>query len=166
VADAALVELLVRINAARLAAHAALHARARAIGRVPTPGPGHGDTPAERDEAAIQAAHAPSRRLAVYGTLAPGESNHHLVAPLGGVWSRGTVRGRRTVRRFPAFTWDEAAPPVPVHLLVAAGLPHHWPALDEFEGADYCRILVPVVLDRGGSLVVANLYTTVQPVVA
>ena len=31
--------------------------------------------------------------LAVYGTLAPGQPNHHVVAPLGGEWTDGLIEG-------------------------------------------------------------------------
>src|SRR3954452_19168242 len=34
-----------------------------------------------------------SETLAVYGTLAPGEPNYHVVAPLGGEWTSGFVEG-------------------------------------------------------------------------
>ena len=34
-----------------------------------------------------------SQRLAVYGSLAPGRSNHHVVAPLGGEWTDGCIEG-------------------------------------------------------------------------
>jgi hypothetical protein len=31
--------------------------------------------------------------LAIYGTLAPGQPNHCIVAPLGGEWAEGVVEG-------------------------------------------------------------------------
>ncbi|MDQ5812195.1 MAG: hypothetical protein M3358_15950, partial [Actinomycetota bacterium] len=34
-----------------------------------------------------------SHTLAVYGTLAPGRPNHHVVAPLGGEWTDGLIEG-------------------------------------------------------------------------
>ncbi len=114
-------------------------------------------------EAALAQPFAPSLRLAVYGTLAPGASNHREVAHLGGSWHPGHVRGVRGNRGDPVFTWSEQAPPVPVQVLIAAGLPAHWPALDAFEGSDYWRILVPVQL-RDGALAVANLYAAKVPV--
>jgi len=104
-----------------------------------------------------------SQRLAVYGTLAPGESNHHLVAMCAGTWTRGTVPGRRGVRQFPVFTYDPEAPSVAVQLLASADLPAHWPRLDAFEGPDYPRILVPVFV-QGRLLAVANLYSAREPV--
>src|SRR4028119_772405 len=33
--------------------------------------------------------------LAVYGTLAPGQLNHHVLAPLGGAWMDGLIEGGR-----------------------------------------------------------------------
>ena len=36
-------------------------------------------------------------RLAVYGSLAPGECTHHVIAHLRGVWSAGVVRGILTI---------------------------------------------------------------------
>jgi hypothetical protein len=34
-----------------------------------------------------------SHTLAVYRTLAPGQPNHHVVAPLGGEWTEGLIEG-------------------------------------------------------------------------
>jgi len=102
-------------------------------------------------------------RLAVYGTLAPGGSNHAQVADLGGRWRPARVRGRRAERTWPVFTWDETEAAVAVQLLESERLPARWPRLDEFEGPDYRRVLV---LARTGDAapVVANLYSAVVPV--
>lgn len=103
------------------------------------------------------------QRLAVYGSLAPGEANHREVEGLGGTWTPATVRGHRAIRTWPVFTWDEAAPEVAVQVLASARLPTAWPRLDAFEGAAYCRILVLVRFANGPSTV-ANLYSAVDPV--
>lgn len=101
-------------------------------------------------------------RLAVYGTLAPGEANHAVVADLPGRWSRGIVHGERSevgwgmTHGFPALRWRPDGPAVPVHLLVSEGLPAAWERLDTFEGSAYRRILVPVTTDEGRIL--ANIY--------
>jgi hypothetical protein len=51
-------------------------------------------SPGEVDaEGRLEALYGVSRALAVYGTLAPGRPNHHVVAPLGGTWTAGTVEG-------------------------------------------------------------------------
>jgi gamma-glutamylcyclotransferase (GGCT)/AIG2-like uncharacterized protein YtfP len=100
----------------------------------------------------------PDARLAAYGTLRPGEVNHHLLKDVRGVWTSGHVEGRLAVRDgFPACWWRPGEGRVPVEVLAAAALPGLWAGLDAFEGQDYPRILVPVV-EPGGSLVIANLY--------
>lgn len=102
-------------------------------------------------------------RLAVYGSLAPGKLNHHVVAPLGGTWTRGAVRGilHRTgwgaARGFPGLEWDPDGPTVPVQVLTAPDLDAHWDRIDAFEGDDYRRTLVAVELDAG-AVVPAFIY--------
>lgn len=109
-----------------------------------------------------------SRALAVYGTLAPGESNHHVVAPLGGVWTPGVVEGDLiavgwgATFGFPAFWPRAGGPAVPVQVLTSPRLPEAWPRLDRFEGEEYRRVLVPVFLP-GGDVTVANLYAAASP---
>ena len=117
-------------------------------------------------EATLDAAFGCSERLAVYGTLAPGESNHHHLAACRGGWQPAAVSGRRSHRTYPVFTFDPAAPPVAMQLFTSADLPQHWPHLDAFEGADYRRILVPVfdATPARQLLTVANLYAAVTPV--
>lgn len=89
-------------------------------------------------------------RLAVYGTLAPGRSNHHEVAMLRGRWIDGTVRGHLhqsgwgAALGFPGLVLDDAGPVVPVQVLESADLLAHWERLDTFEGPGYERVLVAV----------------------
>ncbi|MDQ6672784.1 MAG: gamma-glutamylcyclotransferase [Chloroflexota bacterium] len=97
-------------------------------------------------------------RLAAYGTLMPGESNHTLLSDLAGVWEDGTVEGVRFMANgYPAFKWRPGTEQVRVSVLTSSALPEHWARLDEFEGADYRRILVPVSLPNRTS-VVAYIY--------
>ena len=97
-------------------------------------------------------------RLAAYGTLQPGESNHALLADVPGSWVKGTVEGVRFIANgFPAFVCRPGNGKVPVSVLTSSALPEHWARLDDFEGRDYRRILVPVTL-VSGSILVANLY--------
>ena len=103
--------------------------------------------------------------LAVYGTLAPGEPNHHVVAPLGGAWTSGVIEGDLypvgwgATLGYPAFRPRIGGALVPVRVLIAATLPAAWPGLDRFEGPGYRRILVPVFTPGERRLyTVANLY--------
>jgi gamma-glutamylcyclotransferase (GGCT)/AIG2-like uncharacterized protein YtfP len=100
-------------------------------------------------------------RLAVYGTLAPGQCNHHLVAGFGGHWRDGSVNGHLGQRQFRVFTWRRDAPPVAVKLLTTEA-PIDWTELDAFEGADYPRAVVPVSV--AGAVELANLYEAAVPV--
>jgi gamma-glutamylcyclotransferase (GGCT)/AIG2-like uncharacterized protein YtfP len=122
-------------------------------------------------EARLESLFPVSRTLAVYGTLAPGRSNHHVVAPLGGEWTEGVVEGDLSPEGwgatlgFPAFRARVGGPLVSVHVLTAARLADAWAVLDDFEGPGYRRILVPVLRaepadDRSERRLytVANLY--------
>ena len=115
-------------------------------------------------EASIEHRYGASRRLAVYGTLAPGGRNHRILAPLGGDWRQGFVRGRlypanRSTRRlFPGLCLDDGAGFVPVHLLTCDSLESRWGHLDAFEGDEYLRLLCMVAWEPG-EFTVANIYT-------
>ena len=103
-------------------------------------------------------------RLAVYGSLAPGESNHRELAGLPGHWTDGYVTGEMHDRGwgaglgFPALRWNPGSTNrVAVKVFTSPGLVGCWGRLDAFEGEGYQRILVPVY-DAAGGLTVANLY--------
>jgi gamma-glutamylcyclotransferase (GGCT)/AIG2-like uncharacterized protein YtfP len=109
-----------------------------------------------------------SERLAVYGSLAPGRQNHHIVQPLGGTWTPGIVEGDLAVFGwgaaigYPALTLRPGGPAVSVQVLASPGLPTAWADLDAFEGAEYRRVLVPVWSDADRTarvlVAVANIY--------
>ena len=99
----------------------------------------------------------PSHRLAVYGSLKPGGSNAAQMTGIKGDWRDGTVHGIvEQPGEYLEFTWDESAPPVSVIVFSAARLPEHFDRLDDFEGPDYQRTLVPVAID--GLIHVCNIY--------
>jgi len=109
-----------------------------------------------------------THRLAVYGTLRPGRSNHHELADIDGEWLRGTVRGTLyddvnwgPAAGYPGLVLDPEGPPVEVDLLQAAGLPDHWPRLDAFEGDGYRRVITEVITASGP--VAACIYTIKPP---
>ena len=101
--------------------------------------------------------------LAVYGTLAPGAPNHHLIEDLRGKWREGNVQGEfhqkgwGAQQGYPGMRWIPRASTVPVKILVSVDLEYHWERLDDLEGPGYQRILVPVY--QGGRVIaVANIY--------
>jgi gamma-glutamylcyclotransferase (GGCT)/AIG2-like uncharacterized protein YtfP len=95
--------------------------------------------------------------LAVYGTLAPGQPNHHVVAPLGGEWTDGLIEGDLlpmgwgAALGYPGFRPRVGGDAVAVQVLTAPLLATAWPDLDRFEGSGYERILVPVFSTELGS---------------
>ena len=94
-------------------------------------------------------------RLATYGTLSPGRSNHHHVAELRGTWFPGHVHGHLIEEGwgaglgYPALILDPEAAAVPVQVLDSPDLPAHWDRLDDFEGAEYERVVATVHTDTG-----------------
>jgi len=117
---------------------------------------------------------AVNRTLAVYGTLAPGRPNHYIVAPLGGEWTEGIVEGDLFAEGwgaplgYPAFRPRVGGAAVTVHVLTSAALPSAFPELDQFEGPEYRRILIPVfrpgAADEQRLHTVANIYAAaVEP---
>ena len=122
-----------------------------------------GGEAAEAAERLAEALFDAPRHLAVYGSLAPGRSNHGEVAPLGGAWQRGRVHGELhsvssgAAAGYTTLRWIPSAPSLEVDLLRSSALVTAWPRLDAFEGSGYVRILVPV-WSTDGLLAVANLY--------
>ena len=121
--------------------------------------------PMARDllEGAIEALFSVSRRLIVYGSLAPGGPNHGLIADLGGEWRKGWVTGELLEKGwgaamgYPALRWCPEGGKIDAHLLVSDDLPHLWKRLDEFEGLEYKRIWAPF-WDAEGEMQVGNVY--------
>lgn len=150
---------------------AANDARGRRDGTGQSPA---ASTPRVADaEGELEARFRVSRALAVYGTLAPGRPNHHVIAPLGGEWTDGVVEGELSpagwgaTLGYPAFRPQAGGDAVPVRVLTSARLPEAWWRLDAFEGPEYRRILVPVFgPDAAGGrrrlYTVANLYAVAE----
>ncbi len=99
----------------------------------------------------------PETKLIVYGSLAPGEANHFLLAGLTGVWRRCHIRGRLGhYRGFKSFRYDPRGPEHQAWLLESAELPRLIPDLDDFEGEEYERIIIPAQVT--GRWVLAQVY--------
>jgi gamma-glutamylcyclotransferase (GGCT)/AIG2-like uncharacterized protein YtfP len=102
-------------------------------------------------------------RLFVYGTLAPGRPNEHVLADLEATWTPAQVRGHLVAQGWgaalghPGLTPDDSAPWVDGLLFESAELPDHWSRLDDFEGPGYERLLVSARL-ADGSMVSTFVY--------
>jgi gamma-glutamylcyclotransferase (GGCT)/AIG2-like uncharacterized protein YtfP len=96
-----------------------------------------------------------SERLFVYGTLAPGRPNAHILAGVAGKWEKGCVRGHLLAagwgadQGYPGIVLDAYAKPVGGFVLTSDQLSQEWARLDEFEGAGYQRVLAQVELETG-----------------
>ena len=94
-------------------------------------------------------------RLFVYGTLAPGRSNGHVLADVPGTWKRATVRGRLlhegwgAAAGYPGIVLDEQGSEVEGFVFTSDELAAHWDRLDAFEGEDYERARVPATIEDG-----------------
>ncbi|MFK7891909.1 MAG: gamma-glutamylcyclotransferase family protein [Granulosicoccus sp.] len=93
------------------------------------------------------------QRLFIYGTLAPGQVNHHVVADIPGDWQRASVRGTviqlhcGPTEVYPGLipgSDDELAGTVEGWVFSSEHLHSHWQRLDEFEGDEYERIVICV----------------------
>jgi gamma-glutamylcyclotransferase (GGCT)/AIG2-like uncharacterized protein YtfP len=123
-------------------------------------------------ERQLDAVFRTSHTLAVYGTLAPGQPNHHIVAPLGGEWTEGLIEGDLlpvgwgAALGYPGFRPRVGGAAVAVRVLTAPLLATAWPTLDRFEGPEYQRILVPVfsaeLSPERRLCTVANLYAATE----
>ncbi len=108
---------------------------------------------------------SPETLLAVYGTLAPGRSNHNQLEGLAGSWLEGTVRGQVFEQAwcgYPGIILNADGPSVSVLLFHSPDLPKHWERLDAFEGVGYRRVLTQVSREDGD--VDAYIYELAQEV--
>ena len=104
----------------------------------------------------------PEHSLVVYGTLAPGRENHHLLADLSGTWSEVTIFGELGEwEGYPMFRWSASGARIAAWLLRSAELPAHYGRLDEFETDAYVRVLVPFEAPSGTGM--ANCYVAAVP---
>ncbi len=103
------------------------------------------------------------QRLFVYGTLAPGRSNEHLLNEIGGSWEDATVTGTLhpegwgATMGYPAIALGDYGDEVEGFLFSSDKLSAHWSRLDEFEGEAYERVLAVARL-RDNSTVDAYVY--------
>src|SRR5687768_15927842 len=86
--------------------------------------------------------------LFVYGTLAPGRPNEHILADVPGTWEPATVigalhpEGWGAAAGYPGIVLAEHGGEVEGLLFTSETLAQHWDRLDEFEGEGYERVLI------------------------
>lgn len=86
--------------------------------------------------------------LFVYGTLAPGRPNAHILAEVPGTWEPAVVRGYLRQEGwgadhgYPGIVLLEDGDEVEGFIFASEVLSAHWQRLDEFEGSGYRRVLV------------------------
>ncbi len=96
-----------------------------------------------------------SEYLFVYGSLAPGQANAHLLAQLPGSWHPANVNGRlqRLLRGYAkgysAIVLNDGPDEVPGQVFHSKALAAFWPRLDAFEGEAYRRVLTCARLKDG-----------------
>jgi gamma-glutamylcyclotransferase (GGCT)/AIG2-like uncharacterized protein YtfP len=104
-----------------------------------------------------------TNRLFVYGTLAPGRPNEHVLADLPGEWKPATVigtllpEGWGAAAGYPGIVLRKPGGEVEGLLFSSDSLPEHWARLDEFEGEGYERVLTTARL-KDGKIVDAYIY--------
>jgi len=104
-----------------------------------------------------------THRLFVYGTLAPGRPNEHVLADVPGEWEPATVTGMLfqegwgAAVGYPGIVLDEHGGEVEGFLFSSECLAEHWTRLDEFEGEGYERVLT-TVMRKDGTSVDAYIY--------
>ena len=104
-----------------------------------------------------------TNQLFVYGSLAPGRANEHMLAEVRGTWESASVRG--TLHRegwgaaigYSAIVLDPLGDEVHGFIFRSDELAAHWSRLDEFEGEGYERVLTSVTLEDG-TIVQAYIY--------
>lgn len=104
--------------------------------------------------------------LFVYGTLAPGEENAHIMDGMVGTWRKASVRGKLCNKGWgvnkghPGLIPDENGAVVNGLIFTSNDLPAHWNRLDKFEGADYNRIPINATL-KDGKIIEAQIYSVI-----
>ena len=104
-----------------------------------------------------------TERLFVYGTLAPGCPNEHVLADIPGTWEPATVRGTLlqegwgAAQGYPGIILEENGADVDGFILTSDKLSEHWDRLDDFEGDGYERIVTEAIL-ADGTVVQVQIY--------
>jgi gamma-glutamylcyclotransferase (GGCT)/AIG2-like uncharacterized protein YtfP len=116
-----------------------------------------GDDDLDSNEKELISNYQPLKHLIVYGSLAPGKSNHFIVENIKGIWRKAIVRGKLYEAGwgagigYPGFSHvtAELQKTIEAHIFSSEELVDHWSRIDEFEGEDYRRLLAKYQLLTG-----------------
>lgn len=103
-------------------------------------------------------------KLFVYGTLAPGRPNEHILKKIAGSWKKAYVWGKLleqgwgAAMGFPGIKLDEKSERVEGYVFYSANLQSHWNELDNFEGEAYQRIRTTIILEDENEPIKAFIY--------
>jgi gamma-glutamylcyclotransferase (GGCT)/AIG2-like uncharacterized protein YtfP len=103
-------------------------------------------------------------RLFVYGSLAPGRPNEHVLSAIEGSWDAASVTGSLrqegwgAAMGYPGIDLDEHGDEIQGFLFSSEKLSDYWAMLDAFEGESYERVLTAITLRDNGT-VDAYIYT-------
>ncbi len=92
------------------------------------------------------------QHLFVYGTLAPGKPNQHILAELNGQWQPATVLGTLHEEGwgadlgYPGIKLSKDGSKVKGLVFSSSELEQHWSKLDAFEGEAYERVVTQAEL--------------------
>lgn len=108
-------------------------------------------------EKALIKTYQPEKILIVYGTLAPGRSNHKVIAHIKGQWKNSIIKGELVKEGWAAehgynafrHTSKENEKEIASLVFFSEELKANWQMLDEFEGEGYRRILAKYELEDG-----------------
>lgn len=99
-----------------------------------------------------------TERLFVYGTLALGRPDDHVLESIDGTWEKATVRGNLRAEGwgadvgYPGIILDEEGEEIEGHLFTSENLSNHWDTIDEFEGEGCERVVTQATLEDGSSV--------------
>ncbi len=120
--------------------------------------------PISKVEQKLIDSYKPERVFVVYGSLAPGRPNYHKLQDIAGRWSKAVIYGQLVRQGWGADLGyyglkkdSHEKTEIAVFIFVSDYLIRYWPALDEFEGEDYERILIAYKLETGETGV-GNIY--------
>lgn len=98
------------------------------------------------------------QHLFVFGTLAPGQPNEHILSEINGQWQKGTILGTLHEEGwgadmgFPGIKLSKEGSQVKGWVFSSDELGPHWARLDAFEGEAYHRVLTEVAMTDKSTL--------------